>query len=42
MVLVDNYIDASTACWCDMLLSWVDEFVPKVVIKDANRQTTMD
>ena len=32
-VFVDNDIDACTACWYDMLLSCVDEFVPKVVIK---------
>ena len=32
-----NDIDASIACWYDMFLTCVDEFVPKVVIKDANR-----
>ncbi|PFX29967.1 putative RNA-directed DNA polymerase from transposon X-element [Stylophora pistillata] len=34
-VFVDNDIDASTACWYDMFLSCVDEFVAKMVIKDA-------
>ena len=41
-VFVDNDIDASTACWYDMFLSCVDEFVPKVVIKDANRPPRID
>ena len=41
-VFVDNDIDASTACWYDMFLSCVDEFVPKVVIEDANRPLTVD
>jgi len=36
-VFVDNDIDASTACWYDLFLSCVDEFVPKVLIRDANR-----
>ena len=39
---LDNDIDASTACWYDMLLSCVDEFVPKVVIKDANTPPWID
>ena len=39
---MDNDIDASTACWYDMFLSCVDEFVPKVVIKDANRPPRID
>ena len=41
-VFVDNDIDASIACWYDMFLSCVDEFVPKVVIKDANRPPWID
>ena len=41
-VFVDNDIDASFACWYDMFLSCVDEFVPKVVIKDANRPPWID
>ena len=41
-VFVDNDIDASTACWYDMFLSCVDEFVPKAVIEDANRPPWID
>ena len=41
-VFVDNDIDASTACWYDMFLSCVNEFVPKVVIEDANRPSWID
>ncbi|XP_068741334.1 nuclear cap-binding protein subunit 1-like isoform X2 [Montipora capricornis] len=41
-VFVDNDIDVSTACWYDMFLSCVDEFVPKVLIKDANRPPWID
>ena len=41
-VFVDNDSDASTACWYDMFLSCVDEFVPKVVIKDAKRPPWID
>ena len=41
-MFVDNDIDASTACWYDMFLSCVDEFVPKVVIEDANRPPWID
>ena len=41
-VFVDSDIDASIACWCDMFLSCVDEFVPKVVTKDANRPPCID
>ena len=39
---MDNDIDASTACWHDMFLSCVGEFVPEVVIKDANRPPWID
>lgn len=39
---MDKDIDASAACWYDMFLSCVDEFVPKVVIKDANRLPWID
>ena len=39
---VDNDIDASTACWYDMFISCVDEFVPKVVIKEAKRPPWID
>ena len=42
IVFVDNDIDASTACWYDMFLSYVDYFVPKVVIRDANRPPWID
>ena len=38
----DTDTDDSTACWYDMFLSCVDEFVPKVVIKDANRPPWID
>ena len=41
-MFVDNDIDASTACWYDMFLSCVDEFVPKVGIEDANRPPWID
>ena len=41
-VFVENDIDASIACWYDMFLTCVDEFVPKVVIKDANRPPWID
>ena len=41
-VFMDNDTDDSTACWYDMFLSCVDEFVPKVVIKDANRLPWID
>ena len=39
-VFVDNDIGASNACW--YFLSCVDEFVPKVLIKDANRPPWID
>ena len=39
---MDSDIDTSTACCYDMFLSCVDEFVPKVVIKDANRPPWID
>ena len=41
-VFVDNDIDTSTACWYDTFLLCVNEFVPKVVIKDANRPPWID
>ena len=41
-VFVENDIDSSIACWYDMFLTCVDEFVPKVVIKDANRPPCID
>ena len=41
-VFVDNDIDVSAAGWYYMFLSCVDEFVPKVVIKDANRPPWID
>lgn len=41
-VFVDNDIDISTACWYDLFLSCVDEFVSKVFIKDANRPPWID
>ena len=39
---MDNDTDDSIACWYDMFLSCVYEFVPKVVIKDANRPPWID
>ena len=36
-VFIDIDIDASTAGWYDLFLLYVDEFVPKVSIRNANR-----
>lgn len=38
----DKDIDASTSCWYDLFLSCEDEFVPNVLITDANRHPWID
>ena len=39
---VDNDIDSSVTRWYDLFSTCIDEFVPKVVIKNANRPPWVD
>ena len=41
-VFIDKDIDASIACWFDLFLSCLVEFVSKTAIKDANRPPWID
>ena len=39
---VDNDIDSNVTRWYDLFSTCIDEFVPKVVIKDADRPPWID
>ena len=39
---IDNDIDSTVTCWNDLFSTCLDEFVPKVLIRDANRPPWID
>ena len=41
-VFIQNDVDASIACWYDVFTTCIDEFVPKIIIKDSNKTSWID
>ena len=41
-VFIQNDVDASIACWYDVFMTCIAEFVPKIIVKDGNKPSWID